>query len=118
MDADYPVWLTTGRRLQHYHTRTMTGRAGMHYFVPEETLEVHPRDAVRWGLTHGGKVRMSSRRGAVELTVETSDRSPPGTVFCGFGFGNTAVNELTGSGYDPVTETAELKVCPVRLEPV
>ncbi len=117
VDDEYPVWLTTGRRLQHYHTRTMTGRAGMHYFVPEETLEVHPADAAAWGLTDGGRVTMASRRGAVELTVESTDRSPRGTVFCSFGFGDTAVNDLTGAGYDPVTETAELKVCPVRLTP-
>lgn len=117
VDDDFPVWLTTGRRLQHYHTRTMTGRAGMHYFVPEETLEVHPADAAAWGLSDGGRVKMSSRRGEVELTVEATDRSPRGTVFCSFGFGDTAVNDLTGAGYDPVTETAELKVCPVRLEP-
>ena len=117
VDDDFPVWLTTGRRLQHYHTRTMTGRAGMHYFVPEETLEVHPADAAAWGLADGGRVKMSSRRGEVELTVEATDRSPRGTVFCSFGFGDTAVNDLTGAGYDPVTETAELKVCPVRLEP-
>ena len=117
VDADFPVWLTTGRRLQHYHTRTMTGRAGMHYFVPQETLEVHPDDAVAWGLSHGGRVKMASKRGQVELAVEVTDRSPRGTVFCSFAFGDTPVNDLTGGGYDPVTDTAELKVCPVRLEP-
>jgi len=117
VDDDYPVWLTTGRRLQHYHTRTMTGRAGMDHFVPRETLEVHPADADAWGLTDGGRVRMASKRGAVELAVEVTDRSPRGTVFCSFSFGDTPVNDLTGAGYDPVTDTAELKVCPVRLEP-
>lgn len=118
VDDDFPVWLTTGRRLQHYHTRTMTGRAGMHYFVPRETLEVHPADADAWGLIHGGRVKMASKRGEVELAVEVTDRSPRGTVFCSFSFGDTPVNELTGAGYDPITETAELKVCPVKLVPV
>ena len=118
VDDDFPVWLTTGRRLQHYHTRTMTGRAGMHYFVPRETLEVHPADADEWGLAHGGRVKMASKRGEVELAVEVTDRSPRGTVFCSFSFGDTPVNDLTGGGYDPVTETAELKVCPVKLVPV
>jgi len=118
VDDDYPVWLTTGRRLQHYHTRTMTGRAGMHYFVPEETLEVHPADASAWGLADGARVRMASKRGVVELAVEVTDRSPRGTVFCSFGFGDTRINDLTGAGYDPITETAELKVCPVRLDVV
>jgi predicted molibdopterin-dependent oxidoreductase YjgC len=116
VDDEFPVWLTTGRRLQHYHTRTMTGRAGMDHFVPRETVEVHPEDAQAWGLSDGGRVRMASKRGAVELAVEVTDRSPRGTVFCSFSFGDTPVNDLTGGGYDPVTATAELKVCPVRLE--
>jgi predicted molibdopterin-dependent oxidoreductase YjgC len=118
VDETYPVWLTTGRRLQHYHTRTMTGRAGMHYFVPEEVLEVHPDDVTRWGLSDGGWCRLTGSRGHVEMRVQTNDRSPRGTVFCSFSFGDTPVNILTGGGYDPVTDTAELKVCPVRVEPI
>ncbi len=117
VSEEFPVWLTTGRRLQHYHTRTMTGRAGMHYFVPEETLEVHPDDVSAWGLTDGGWCRMSGTRGSVEIRVEANDRSPRGTVFCSFSFGDTPVNLLTGAGYDPITDTAELKVCPVKIEP-
>jgi predicted molibdopterin-dependent oxidoreductase YjgC len=118
VDDQYPVWLTTGRRLQHYHTRTMTGRAGMHYFVPEELLEVHPDDVKHWGLADGEWCRMSGHRGSVDLKVRATDRSPRGTVFCSFSFSEAAVNNLTGAGYDPVTDTAELKVCPVRLEPI
>lgn len=116
ISPEFPVWLTTGRRLQHYHTRTMTGRAGMHWFVPEELLEVHPDDLITYGLEDGGWCRMVGSRGAVELKVQANDRSPRGTVFCSFSFGDVPVNILTGAGYDPITETAELKVCPVRLE--
>jgi predicted molibdopterin-dependent oxidoreductase YjgC len=118
IDDEFPVWLTTGRRLQHYHTRTMTGRSGMHYFVPEERLEIHPDDVREWGLEDGGWCRMSSPRGSVDVLVQANDRSPRGTVFCSFSFDETAVNDLTGGGYDPVTDTAELKVCPVRIQPV
>ena len=113
----YPVWLTTGRRLEAYHSRTQTGRSsGIDYLLPQEVLEVHPEDVTAWGLTDGGKARMSSPRGAVEITVEANEQSPRGTVFCSFSFNDVPVNILTGSGYDPVTQTAELKVCPVRLE--
>ena len=113
---DYPVWLTTGRRLEHYHTRTMTGRAsGMDYLAGEELLEVHPDDVARWQLADGGWCHMSSPRGEVRVRVKATERSPRGTVFCSFSFSNVPVNVLTGSGYDPITETAELKVCPVRL---
>lgn len=114
----FPVWLTTGRRLEAYHTRTQTGRsAGIDYLLSEETLEVHPDDAAAWGLTDGAMVHMTSARGGVDIRVELTDRSPRGTVFCSFSFNNVPVNFLTGGGYDPVTETAELKVCPVRLTP-
>ena len=116
---EFPIWLTTGRRLEAYHTRTQTGRsAGIEYLLSEETLEVHPDDAEKLGLTHGGMAIMSSARGSIEIQVEVTDMSPPGTVFTSFSFANVPVNILTGSGYDPVTDTAELKVCPVNVVPV
>ncbi len=118
IDDDYPVWLTTGRRLESYHTRTQTGRsAGIDYLLSEETLEVNPEDVAEWGLKDGGWARMSSRRGGVRIKIEATTRSPRGTVFSSFSFNDVPVNILTGSGYDPITDTAELKVCPVKLEP-
>jgi predicted molibdopterin-dependent oxidoreductase YjgC len=115
---EFPVWLTTGRRLESYHTRTQTGRsAGIEYLLPEERLEVHPDDVEQWGLTDGGWAEMSSARGCVMIKVRATRRSPRGTVFASFSFNDTPVNVLTGGGYDPVTHTAELKVCPVRIEP-
>ena len=61
---------------------------------------------------------MSSARGSITIKVKATNRSPRGTVFASFSFADVPVNLLTGSGYDPVTHTAELKVCPVRLEPL
>lgn len=117
VSPDYPVWLTTGRRLQAYHTRTQTGRsAGIDYLLAEELLEVHPDDLRAWQLQDGGWVKMSSPRGHVFLRVKATTRSPRGTVFCSFSFNNVPINDLTGGAYDPVTKTAELKVLPVRLE--
>ena len=119
IDDDYPVWLTTGRRLESYHTRTQTGRAqGIDYLLSEETLEIHPDDVANWNLQDGDWCRMSSRRGAVQIKVEATRRSPRGTVFSSFAFNEVPINVLTGSGYDPITQTAELKVCPVRIEPI
>ncbi|HJP02469.1 MAG TPA: molybdopterin dinucleotide binding domain-containing protein [Planctomycetota bacterium] len=118
VDEQYPVWLTTGRRLAHYHTRTMSGRsAGPEFLVPEELVEVHPEDVSSWGLADGGLATLSSRRGRVVVKVAADDTSPRGTVFCSFSFSEVPVNVLTGSGYDPITDTAELKVCPVSIEP-
>ncbi len=63
---EFPVWLTTGRRLASYHTRTQTGRAqGIDYLLSEETLEIHPDDVAAWGLRDGGWCEMSSARGSV-----------------------------------------------------
>jgi formate dehydrogenase major subunit len=118
VDEEYPIWLTTGRRLAHYHTRTMTGRAvGSQWLVPEELVEVHPDDVRRLGLEDGGLALLASRRGEVLVKVAATTRSPRGTVFCSFSFSEVPINRLTGSGYDPITDTAELKVCAVRLEP-
>ena len=117
VDEDYPVWLTTGRRLASYHTRTQTGRSeGIDYLLPEELLEVHSDDLKAWGLGDGDYAWMSSPRGGVKIKLQANRMSPRGTVFCTFSFGDTPVNILTGSGYDPITQTAELKVCPVRIE--
>ena len=116
---EFPVWLTTGRRLQSYHTRTQTGRSqGIDYLLPEESLEVNPNDLKKWKLTDGEWCRMRSARGAIEIKVKATDRSPRGTVFASFSFSDVPVNVLTGSGYDPITHTAELKVCPVKIEPL
>jgi len=117
IDDQFPVWLTTGRRLQAYHTRTQTGRSqGIDYLLSEESLEIHPDDMAEWGLVDGGWANLSSRRGSVKIRSRASNMSPRGTVFCSFSFSDVPVNILTGSGYDPVTETAELKVCPVSIE--
>jgi len=116
ISEEFPVWLTTGRRLESYHTRTQTGRAhGIDYLLPEERLEVHPDDVVEWGLKDGEFCEMASSRGSVRIRVEANNTVPRGTVFTSFSFADVPVNVLTGSGYDPVTHTAELKVCPVRL---
>ena len=119
IDDQYPIWLTTGRRLQAYHTRTQTGRSsGIDYLLKEESLEIHPDDMAKWGLKDGDWANLSSRRGTVKIRARSSDISPRGTVFCSFSFDDVPVNILTGSGYDPITETAELKVCPVSVVPV
>ena len=77
---------------------------------------MHPDDVEAWGLRDGGWCKMTSPRGSVEIKVEATRRSPRGTVFTSFSFADVPVNRLTGSGYDPITDTAELKVCIVKLE--
>lgn len=62
--------------------------------------------------------QITSRRGSIPIKVRASGRSPRGTVFASFAFDQTPINLLTGSGYDPITMTAELKVCPVSVVPL
>ena len=111
--------MTTGRRLASYHTRTQTGRAaGIDYLLAEEALEVNPLDLQEWGLDDGAWCQLASVRGSVKIKAKSTNRSPRGTVFASFSFSDVPVNILTGSGYDPITDTAELKVCPVRVDPL
>jgi formate dehydrogenase alpha subunit len=118
-DNDYPMVLSTGRRRYHYHTGTMTQRTGaleVHY--PTEYLEVSCADAERLGLADGEKVRLTSRRGEVEVAVQISDRVTPGLVFTSFHYPAVAINKLTNPARDPIAKIPEYKVCAVRVEKI
>ncbi len=117
-DADYPFTLTTGRSIFHFHTGTMTRRtAKLHQEVPEAYIEMHPDDAARIGLNGGRRVRVSSRRGQIELGVRVTRRIKPGVVFIPFHFAEAAANALTNAAIDPTAKIPEYKVCAVRVEP-
>lgn len=119
-DEDYPYFLTTGRRLPTYHTNTMTGRSGgFRILVPNEWIELHPRDAKNLGLEGGDWARISSRRGEVLTRVAVTRTSPVGTAFMSFAFPEeTQTNLITNPEVDPITETPELKVATVAIEKV
>lgn len=116
-DAEYPFYLSTGRIRYHYHTGTMTRRSkGLDLIAPEERIEMHPEDALRMGIANGDRVRLTSRRGAIEARVRLTDRSAPGMVFGTFHFAESPINLLTNDALDPVAKIPELKVCAVRVE--
>jgi formate dehydrogenase major subunit len=118
-DEEYPLILTTGRRLWHYHTGTMTRRSdGLNWKMPEEKIEVNPCDAEKYSLNDGEKIRLSSRRGNIEAVVEITDRVKPGLVFGSFHFKEAAINKLTNAVYDPKAKIPEYKVCAVKLEKI
>lgn len=79
-----------------------------HDSMPEELVRVH---------LDGGLATLCSRRGEVLVKVKSTGQSPCGTVFCSFSISDVPIKALTGSGYDPIADTAELKVCAVRIEP-
>jgi formate dehydrogenase major subunit len=116
-DEEYPLLLTTGRRLYHYHTGTMTRRVkGLDALVDREYVQIHPKDAERLGIADGEPVSVSSRRGETRGTAEVTSVVPEGVVFMDFHFGESPVNVLTTSTHDPVAKIAELKVCAVKVQ--
>lgn len=116
-DEEYPLLLTTGRLLYHYHTGSLTRRvAGLAALAPEERAEVNPDDAAKLGLEDGEMVSVVSRRGEVQARVLVTDRVPPGIVFMTFHYAETPTNVLTSPALDPVSKIQELKVCAVKLK--
>ena len=118
-DQDYPLTLTTGRLMFHFHTGTMTRRSEkLHQEVPEAYVEIHPDDAARISLKRGQRVRVHSRRGQIELDVRITRRIKPGIVFIPFHFAEAAANVLTHAAIDPIAKIPEYKVCAVKMETI
>jgi len=116
-DEEYPFILSTGRQLFHYHARSMTGRVpALNTVSPEGYVELNPEDAERLGIIDGEIVKVSSRRGAIEVRAKISERPQKGMVFIPFHF--SQANVLTNTALDPISKIPELKVCAVRIETV
>lgn len=114
-DEEYPILLTTGRILYHYNTMTRYAD-GIESFRPEELAQINPEDAARMGIEEGDLVKMSSRRGHVQVRLTVTDAVPPGVIYMTFHYHESAVNLLTIGALDPVTKTPEFKVCAVRID--
>ena len=115
-DEEYPLVLSTGRRLYHYHTRTQTGRAeGLNTLLGEETVDMSPVDAEPLGIVDGEMVKVASRRGEVEVRAKVTPMIKPGMVWMAFHFRENCANWLTNAAFDPVSMTAEYKACAVRV---
>ncbi|MCB2188762.1 MAG: formate dehydrogenase subunit alpha [Deltaproteobacteria bacterium] len=115
-DAEYPLVLSTGRRLYHYHTRTQTGRSeGLNELLDQETADISPADALRLGIANGDLVRVQSRRGQVVVPARVTRQVPPGLVWMSFHFRKGNANWLTNPVYDPLSQTAEYKACAVQV---
>jgi formate dehydrogenase alpha subunit len=118
-DLEYPLVLTTGRLLEHYHAGSMTRRVeALDWLVPEAVVELHPGDAERLGVSGGAVVRLRSRRGEIRAHARLTAEIRPGTVFMSFHFAEAAANLLTNAALDPVAKIPEYKVCAVAIEPM
>jgi formate dehydrogenase alpha subunit len=117
-DADYPLILTTGRSLYHFHLAMTSKVPGLVGLMPEDYVWVHPDDAALAGIRTGDRVKVSSRRGEVLTGALVTDVVIPGTAFMTFHFYATPTNVLTQQALDPVAKTPEFKVTAVRVERV
>jgi nitrate reductase NapA len=117
-DAEYDLWLCTGRVLEHWHTGTMTRRvAELHRAFPEAWVFMNPADAKARGLQRGDTVKLVTRRGEVTTRVETRGRNrmPQGTVFVPFFDEGRLVNKLTLDATCPISKETDFKKCAVKV---
>ncbi len=117
-DADFPLVLVTGRRLEHYNAGTMTRRTGNLELMDRDWLEIHPDDAARLWITDGDMVSVRSRVGRIEIAARLTERIEPGHVFTAFHFPEVRTNLLIGSSSDVNTSCPEYKVVAVDVRPV
>jgi formate dehydrogenase major subunit len=116
-DAQYPLVLTTGRLLEHWHTGSMTRRASnLDAMEPEAIAGLNPREMEKLGVAPGGFIRVSTRRGTVVLKARADRDVAEGMVFIPFCFAEAAANLLTNPQLDPMGKIPEFKFCAAKVE--
>ncbi len=116
-DEEYPLMLTNGRVLYHWHGGEMTRRArNLKAMYPEAEVQINPADAEERGIGNGEMMKVASRRGEIVAKAQVTDRVPAGLVFATFHYPDSAVNFLTNPALDPVAKIPEYKVCAVKVE--
>jgi formate dehydrogenase major subunit len=109
--------LTTGRLLEHWHTGAMTRRSSvLDAIEPQAVAHLSPRDLKRLGVDPGEPVRVTTRRGVIELAARADRDVPPGLVFIPFCYAEAAANLLTNPALDPFGKIPEFKFCAVAIE--
>ncbi len=118
-DDDYPLYLTTGRLIYHYHTGTMTMKTeGLNERAPESFVEITSGDARNLDIADGERVTVTSRRGEIQARVRISRKASDGTIFIPFHYAQAAANKLTHAALDPICGIPEFKVCAVKVSKV
>ncbi|MFQ5936601.1 MAG: formate dehydrogenase subunit alpha [Acidiferrobacterales bacterium] len=118
-DDDFPMILSTGRQLEHWHTGAITRRARvLDEIEPEAVASLSARDLRRLGVSPGDPIRVTTRRGAIELKARVDSAIPDGCVFIPFCYAEAAANMLTNPALDPVGKIPEFKFCAARVEKI
>ncbi len=119
VDPEYPVILTTGRLLEHFHTGTMSRNSRiLDETVSEGYVEMNPNDASDYNVRDGELVSVSTRRGSIRIKTKISERPKPGVAFIPFHFVEAAANKLTIDALDPTCKIPEFKVCACKIEKI
>ena len=117
-DDDFPLILTTGRMLEHWHTGSMTRRAEkLDQLEPGAIVGINPKELAARGLQAGELVTVSTRRGSIELSVRVDRDVPQGVLFVPFCFAEAAANILTNPKLDPFGKIPEFKFCAAAISP-
>ena len=117
-DAEFPFWLNSGRVVEHFHTRTRTGKIGnQNKFSPTPYMEMNPDAAAELGVEHGRYARLVSRRGDAVVLVQCTQRVARDMVFVPFHY-HECVNRLTLGLLDPHSRQPAFKQAAVRVEPI
>jgi len=116
-DADFPMVLTTGRQLEHWHTGAMTRRAAaLDALEPGPVACLSAGEIAKLGIEPGAQIRVSTRRGSIVLTARQDQAVPDGVVFIPFAYVEAAANLLTNPALDPFGKIPEFKYCAARVE--
>jgi formate dehydrogenase alpha subunit len=116
-DPEYPLLMTTGRSITHFHFVMTRKVEGLNQLCPEDYVEINPIDAEALGIKDGDAIKVTSRRASVLSKARVRDSILPGVVFKTIHFNESPTNRLTSSAViDPVGTTPNTKVCPVRIE--
>ncbi|MEP5632617.1 MAG: formate dehydrogenase subunit alpha [Tateyamaria sp.] len=118
-DAEYPMIMTTGRQLEHWHTGSMTRRARVLDAVePEANCSLHPKTLRALGVEPGDMLRLTTRRGSIDIMARADRAVSEDMVFVPFAYVEAAANVLTNPAIDPYGKIPEFKFSAVRVEPV
>lgn len=116
-DSEYPLMLTTGRVLYQYNACAMTDKTeGINEISGRSFIELNTKDAERLGISNGDRVKVTSRRGAIDSVAHVSDKTNVGESWMPFHFQDGNCNWLTKAALDNICSTPEYKVCAVRVE--
>ncbi|MDA2924128.1 nitrate reductase [Acidobacteria bacterium AH-259-L09] len=115
--AEFPLVLTTGRVLEHWHTMTITGKLEALQEIRPNFVQIHPADAARLGIRDGAEVIVRSRRGQAAFIAQVSETIRPGVVFTTFHSAKHLINRVTNDVYDPLSKQPEYKLCAVSIKP-